>query len=75
MDLRAYLKTLSKQEIERLAERCETTVGQIRQVSKGRRAGEKLAINIDRETEGVISAEQLRPDVDFGYLRKTGYRA
>lgn len=71
MKLRDYIRQLSGDELQKFAARCETTVGQIRQVSNGRRPGEKLAVNIDRETGGVVSCESLRPDVDWAYLRNT----
>ena len=74
MELRAYLKQIAIRkgtEVEKFADRCETTVGQLRQVAgKHRRAGEKLAVNIERESAGNVSCETLRPDVDWAYLRQ-----
>ena len=73
MELRAYLKQIAIRkgtEVEKFADRCETTVGQLRQVAgKHRRAGEKLAVNIERESAGKVSCETLRPDVDWKVLR------
>lgn len=78
MQLKQYLKQLSRQSsadkdlVKDFAARCGTTVGQLRQVSRGnRRAGESLAINIERESGGDIRCEELRPDVDWGYIRGT----
>ena len=75
MQLKHYLKTLvaeGKQPgaLEDFAERCGTSVGQMQHVARGhRRAGESLAINIERESGGVVRCETLRPDVDWAYLR------
>lgn len=75
MELSEYIKELSRAELEDFAARCGTTIGQMRQVSYGRRAGESLAINIDRETCGAVPCETLRPDVDWSYIRGTKKKA
>jgi len=70
MTLSEYIKTVP--DLRDFAKSCETSVGQLRQVAGGhRRAGEALAINIERESGGVIRCEVLRPDVDWQYLRST----
>ncbi|OAI91572.1 YdaS family helix-turn-helix protein [Pseudomonas putida] len=70
MSLHAYIKHLDKASLDRLAQQCDTTVGQLRQVAYGnRRANAGLAINLDRETAGAVTCEELRPDIDWGYLR------
>lgn len=70
MDLLEYTKPLSREELEEFAARCKTSVGQIKQVAYGhRRASAALAIDIDRETKGAVSCDQLRPDIDWAYLR------
>lgn len=72
MGFKTYFVGLDKTAREDLARRCDTSVGQLQQVAYGfRRCGEKLAIAIERETAGQISCEQLRPDVDWAYLRGT----
>lgn len=41
-------------------------------VARGhKRIGESLAINIERESKGAVRCEDLRPDVDWAYLRST----
>ena len=75
MTLIEYMKIFTRNggNLEELSLRCATSVGQLKQVAYGRRrAGESLAINIDRETRGVVSCEELRPDVDWAYIRQTG---
>ena len=73
MQLKNYIKTLNSDQLEAFATSCGTTVGQIRQVAgEHRRAGETLAINIERESGGAVLCESLRPDVDWAYIRSTG---
>lgn len=70
MNLLDYLKTLDKKAAGEFAELCGTSIGQLRQVAYGnRRASASLAINIERHSCGKVVCEQLRPDVDWGYLR------
>lgn len=75
MTLHEYLKDLDKASIEALAARCKTSVGQLKQVAYGfRRASPVLAIDLDRETQGKVSCEALRPDIDWAYLREKRHR-
>ena len=71
MDFKSFFLSLSKQERAHFAARCGTTVGQLRNVAYARKCGERLAINIERESGMVGMCEVLRPDVDWGYLRGT----
>ena len=72
MELSTYIKSLSKDELKSFADRCETSPQHLQQIYRGnRRAGENLAINIERESNQAILCEQLRPDVDWAYLRST----
>ncbi|MBZ3661962.1 transcriptional regulator [Pseudomonas monteilii] len=74
MTLSEYLKTMERHELEALARRCGTSVGQLKQVAYGnRRASAGLAVSLDRETGGKIRCESLRPDIDWAYLRQ-GYK-
>ena len=73
--LRDYLKQISAEDqsaAEAFAEQCGTTLGQIRQVAGGhRRASANLCIAIEQASSGSIRCEDLRPDVDWAYLRNT----
>jgi DNA-binding transcriptional regulator YdaS (Cro superfamily) len=70
MELTEYIRRFNRVDLEDFAHRCATTAGQIRQVSLGnRRAGESLAINIERESNGAVTCEVLRPDVAPCVLR------
>lgn len=71
MSLHAYIKKLDRDELDQFANRCKTTAGQLKQVAYGnRRAGAGLAVNLDRETGGQVTCEELRPDIDWAYLRQ-----
>lgn len=70
MSLHTYIKGLDKDGLVDLAARCDTTPGQLKQIAYGnRRANGGLAVSIERETKGQVTCEQLRPDIDWAYLR------
>ncbi|HBO8763220.1 MULTISPECIES: transcriptional regulator [Pseudomonas] len=71
MTLLEYMKQLeTKTDVSDLASKCGTSVGQLKQVAYGhRRASASLAIDLDRETGGVVACEETRPDIDWAYLR------
>jgi len=73
MTLHEYIKGLDKEALEILARRCITSVGQLKQVAYGnRRASAALAVALERETGGKVTCEQLRSDIDWAYIRRTG---
>lgn len=68
--LRAFINRLSKPEQIGFAERCDTTIGYLRKaISVGQRLNESVCINIERESEGAVCCEDLRPDVDWAVIR------
>jgi DNA-binding transcriptional regulator YdaS (Cro superfamily) len=70
MTLKEFLQTMSLRQRDRFAERCGTTGGHLRNVSYGyKQAAESLAINIERESNGIVTVEELRPDVDWSVIR------
>lgn len=70
--LKQYLKEIGKKEAKKLAEQCGTTLGYLLQVAGGhRKAGESLAIELEKATNKRVLCEQLRPDVDWSYLRNS----
>lgn len=72
MDLKTYLAGLTGEQREKLANACETTTGHLKNVSYGYRpCAEKLAIALERESERAVTCEEIRPDVDWKYLRGT----
>ncbi|MET3052083.1 YdaS family helix-turn-helix protein [Pseudomonas alkylphenolica] len=72
MNLLDYIKGLDTAQVETLAASCKTSIGQLKQVAYGnRRASAGLAIAIDRVTSGRVTCEELRPDIDWPYLRRS----
>lgn len=72
MNLHDYIKPFDKQSLETFAVSCRTTVGQLKQVAYGyRRPGAALAISIERESSRSVTCEEMRPDIDWAYLRST----
>lgn len=71
MKLKAYLFALPVPERTAFAQRCGTTCGHLRNVAYGyRTCAEGVAIAIERESAGAVTCEELRPDVDWAYLRR-----
>lgn len=70
--LNEYIKTLDQAGKDDFCQRCGTTLGYIRKaISIKQRLGESLCINIERESGGAVKCEQLRPDVDWAFIRGT----
>lgn len=63
MDLKTYLSGLTQEARERLAVAAGTTYGHMRNVSYGlRQSSAEMAVAIERETKGVVTRKDLRPD-------------
>ncbi len=72
MDLKTYLADLTAEQREAFAKSCDSTAGHLRNVSYGYRScAEKLCIAIERESGGAVRCEDLRPDVDWAFLRRS----
>jgi DNA-binding transcriptional regulator YdaS (Cro superfamily) len=66
----AYFKAMSKDERQAFADRVDTSVAYLWQIIyKQRRCNESLAIEIEKASNGVVRVENLRPDVDWAYIR------
>jgi DNA-binding transcriptional regulator YdaS (Cro superfamily) len=73
--LLAFLNSLSPDEQETFANNCGTSVGYLRKaVSAKQRLGESTCINVERESKRKVTCEDLRPDVDWAYLRGSAKR-
>lgn len=58
------------------ASRCKTSKGHLTNIAYGNKpCGEGLAIAIERESRGAVLCEDMRPDVDWEYLRGTAKKA
>lgn len=74
MTLKKYLKTLSQAEQEDFAERCDTSVAYLKKIAGGfggAKAGESMAIKIERESGGKVRCETSCPGTDWKYIRGT----
>jgi len=72
MKLKPFLETLTLVQRTKFAKRVKSTAGHLRNVSYGYRpCAEALAIEIEKATEGQVTCEELRPDVDWAYLRNS----
>jgi len=68
---KTYFMGLSPVERDQFAGRCETSRRHLTNIAYGKTCGESLAICIERESKGAVRCEELRPDVDWAYLRGT----
>lgn len=67
-----YFKALTKAEREAFAAKVGTSVAYLWQIAyKQRRCAESLAIEIEKASKGAIRVEDLRPDVDWAYIRSS----
>lgn len=75
MRLLDLLKTFDEEALSNFAERCDSTPKYLLKIARGHgRVGTALAINIERESGGRVRCEDLRPDVDWEYLRTSRKR-
>lgn len=67
-----FLNGLPKDERPRFCDACGTSERYLRKaISIHQRLGADLCINIERESKQAVECEDLRPDVDWAYLRGT----
>ena len=72
MNLKAYLRTLTAEDRASFAARCGASLTHIKFVAYGaKNLSCELAINIERESGGVVRVEDLRPDADWRVIRGT----
>jgi DNA-binding transcriptional regulator YdaS (Cro superfamily) len=72
--LHSYIKDKYESDAEREAfcELCGTTWGYIKKIRCTHQPlRESVCINFERETAGFVRCEDLRPDVDWAYIRGT----
>jgi len=70
MKLINYLNAMPAEVRESFALECGTSVGHLRQIGYGNRpCREALAIKIERHSSRAVTCEELRPDVDWAYIR------
>ena len=68
--LRVYLNSMSPGKQESFAEECDTSLSYLRKaISVDQKIGEGLAMRIEKASGGKVRCEELRPDVDWAYMR------
>ena len=73
--LLSFINSMPLDEQKAFCLRCGTSVGYVRKaISVGQNLGESLCINIERESKRAVSCEDLRPEVDWAYLRASKKR-
>ncbi|PUA17296.1 YdaS family helix-turn-helix protein [Glaciimonas sp. PCH181] len=71
-----YLNGLSKGDRTQFVRACGTSEGYLRKaISISQQIGLDLCINLERESNRAIVCEDLRPDVDWEYLRSTAVKS
>lgn len=69
---RAYFKGLTKDERDALAQQVGTSAAYLWQIAyKQRRCNESMAIEIEKASQRAVTVEDLRPDVDWAYVRNS----
>jgi DNA-binding transcriptional regulator YdaS (Cro superfamily) len=69
--LAAFLKAMSLQDRADFAARCSTSLAYLfKAISTKQSLGEGLCLRISIESDGVVLPEDLRPDVNWPYLRE-----
>lgn len=70
--LRKYLNSMKPPQQIEFAGRCDTTAGYLRKaISAKQKLGGRLVVAIERESARKVLCEDLRPDVDWAFVRGT----
>lgn len=70
--LLTFINDLNKADRAVFCAACGTTEGYLRKAtSRTQRLSAELCIAIERESNGLVLCEDLRPDVDWAYIRST----
>lgn len=66
MNLKDFLRTLAPDEREAFAEAANTSVAYLYQLAGGHRdASAKMAVKIEKASQGAVTRRELRPDYFF----------
>lgn len=77
MELKTYIKQLPKEERDPFAKRCGTSMGFLRLIAyKTKRCSPELAVEIDRESNGLVPYKELcpAPKFDWEYVERKAVR-
>lgn len=72
MKLIDYLNAIPVEARDPFAKRCGTSFDYLRQIGYGNRpCPEKIAINLERESNRILLCEELCPEADWAFIRST----
>jgi DNA-binding transcriptional regulator YdaS (Cro superfamily) len=71
MEFRTYWLSMAVPDRAAFAKRCRMSPNYLNLVAFGQkdRVGADKAIVIERESDGLVTCEEMRPDVDWAFLR------
>jgi DNA-binding transcriptional regulator YdaS (Cro superfamily) len=73
--LLTYINSLSKMDRAQFVAACGTSEGYLRKaVCIDQKIGSDMCINIERASNRAVLCEDLRPDIDWAFLRNPGER-
>jgi len=65
-----WLNGMNKATQDLVAERMDTSTGQLRQIGRGKRScSARLAVEIDKYSEGKVSMTYLCPEINWDHVR------
>jgi DNA-binding transcriptional regulator YdaS (Cro superfamily) len=74
-ELREYIKSLNAEQRVAFSEAIGASIGHLRKaISLRQKLSPAVVVEIERASSGRITCEQLRPDVNWGYLRSSRSR-
>lgn len=72
MKLIDYLNAIPVEARDSFAKRCGTSFDYLRQIGYGNRpCPDKIAINLERESNRILVCEELCPETDWAFVRAT----
>jgi DNA-binding transcriptional regulator YdaS (Cro superfamily) len=75
MKLKPFLQTMSLVERKAFAEACKTGASHLHNISyEYRPCSPELAIEIERQSNGAVSCEEVCPEFDWAYTRARAKR-
>lgn len=73
MTLKEFMTTIPMSRRDDFARECGTTKNYLNMIRCGKkRPNESLCIALEKNSGGAVKCEELRPDVDWAYIRSTG---
>lgn len=72
MQLIDFIKSMPMKERIVFADKCGTTIGYLtKAICRKQKLGANLCVEIEKNSMGAVTCEEIRGDVDWGFLRNT----